>query len=195
MHLLPRLVTLDSYSRSFQYKILNNVLYFKKKLITFRKPTSPLCPFCKLSDETVLRLFYECNIILNLWSEQDLFFENEFTLFDPTQQAAFLVFLNVNSKLLLLQNDLLLIFKIYIYNSGRVEPLKTKSLIREITNIKNIEEKISFNPTRPGRFWPSVAWGGPSRPAPYKIKTANDRLMKLGTHIVWTFVYLLIYFL
>ena len=66
IYLLPRLVTLDSYSRSFQYKILNNVLYLNKKLFAFGKSTSPLCPFCKLSDETVLHLFYECNIILNL---------------------------------------------------------------------------------------------------------------------------------
>ena len=42
-----------------------------------------------------------------------------------------------------------------------------------------------FNPTRPGRFLSSVGWeGGPSRLAPYKIKTTNDRLMKLGTHTV-----------
>ena len=122
------MVTLDSYSRSFQYKILNNVLYLNKKLFTFRKLMSPLCPFCKLSDETVLHLFYECNIILNLWNELDLFFENEFTLFDLTSQVAFLGFLNANSKLLLIQNHLLLIFKIYFYNSGRSESLKIKPL-------------------------------------------------------------------
>ena len=139
------MVTLHSYSRSFQYKILNNVLYLNKKLFTFRKSTSPLCPFCKLSDETVLHLFYECNIILNLWNELVLFFENEFTLFDLTPQAAFLGFLNVDSELLLIQNHLLLIFKIYIYNSRRSESLKIKSLIREITKVKNIEEKISLN--------------------------------------------------
>ena len=131
------MVTLDSYSRSFQYKILNNVLYLNKKLFTFRKSTSPLCPFCKLSDETVLHLFYECNIILNLWNELVLFFENEFTLFDLTPQAAFLGFLNVDSELLLIQNHLLLIFKIYIYNSRRSESLKIKSLIWEITKVKN----------------------------------------------------------
>ena len=99
----------------------------------------------KLSDETVLHLFYKCNIILNLRNELDLFFENEFTLFDLTPQAAFLGFLNVDSKLLLIQNHLLLIFKIYIYNSRRSESLKIKSLIREITKVKNIEEKISLN--------------------------------------------------
>ena len=111
----------------------------------FRKSTSPLCLFCKLFDETVLHLFYKCNIILNVWYELVLFFENEFTLFDLTLQAAFLGFLNVNSELLLMQNYLLLIFKIYIYNSRRSESLKIKSLIREITKVKNIEEKISLN--------------------------------------------------
>ena len=145
IYLLPGLVTLDSHFRSFQYKNLNNVLYLNKKLFTLRKSTSPLCPFCKLSDERVLHLFYECNIILNLWNELDLFFENEFTLFDLTLQAAFLGFLNVDSELLLIQNHLLLIFKIYIYNSRKSESLKIKSLIREITKVKNIEEKISLN--------------------------------------------------
>ena len=33
----------------------------------------------------------------------------------------------------------------YIYNSRRYESLKIKSLIREITKVKNIEEKISIN--------------------------------------------------
>ena len=106
---------------------------------------SPLCPFCKLSDETVLHLFYKCNIILNLWNELDLFFKNEFTLFDLTLQAALLGFLNVSSKLLLIQNHLLLVFKIYIYNTRGSESLKIKSLIRAITKVKNIEEKNSLN--------------------------------------------------
>ena len=35
IYILPRLVTLDSYSRSFQYKILNNILYLYKKLFKF----------------------------------------------------------------------------------------------------------------------------------------------------------------
>ena len=67
------------------------------------------------------------------------------TLFDLTPQAAILGFLNVNSNLLLIQNHLLLIHKIYIYNSRRSESLIIKFLIREIMQVKNIEEKISIN--------------------------------------------------
>ena len=145
IYLLPRLVTLDSYSRSFQYKILNNVLYLNKKLFMFRKSASLHCPFYKLSDETVLHLFYKCDIVQNLWNKLDLFFENDFTLFDLKPQAAFLGFLNVNSKLLLIQNHFLLIFKIYIYNSRRSESLIIKFFIREIMKVKNIAEKIWIN--------------------------------------------------
>ena len=43
IYLLPRMVTLESYSRSFQYKILNNILYLNKKLFMFQKLASPLC--------------------------------------------------------------------------------------------------------------------------------------------------------
>ena len=63
--------------------------------------------------------------------------KNNFTLFDLTLQAAFLGFLNVDSKLLLLQNHLLLIVKIYICNYRRSESLILKSLIREIMKVKN----------------------------------------------------------
>ena len=145
IYLLPCLVTLDSYSRSFQYKILNSSLYFDKKHFTFRKSTSSLCPSCKPSDETVLHQFYKCNIIEKLWNDLALFFESDFTLFDLTLQAAFLGFLNVDSKLLLLQNHFLLLFKLYIYNSRRSESLILKTLIREIMKFKNIEEKVSVN--------------------------------------------------
>ena len=78
-------------------------------------------------------------------NELDLFFKNELPLFDLTPQPAFLGFLNVDSKLLLIQNHLLLIFKLYIYNSRRSKSLKTKSLIRKITKFKKIEEKSLLN--------------------------------------------------
>ena len=69
-------------------------------------------------------------------------------LFDLTPQVAFLGFLgflNIDPELLLIQNHLLLIFKIYIYNSRKSESLKIKSLLREITKFKNTEEKISLD--------------------------------------------------
>ena len=138
IYFLPGLVIFDSYSCCLQCKTLNN-LYLNKELFTFLKLTSHLYSFCKLSDETVLHLFHECDIIQNLWNHPVLFFENEFALFDLTPQAAFVDFLNANSNLLLIQNHLLLMLKTYIYKSRKFELLILKSLIREI-KIKNREK-------------------------------------------------------
>ena len=56
IYLLPRMVTLESYSCSFQYKILNNILYLNKKAFYVSK--MDFTSLCKLSDERVLHLLY-----------------------------------------------------------------------------------------------------------------------------------------
>ena len=53
IYMLPRPVTYNTYMRSFQYKILNSVLFLNKKLHTFEIKPSPLCSFCNLYDETL----------------------------------------------------------------------------------------------------------------------------------------------
>ena len=90
-----------------------------------------------------LHLFHEDNIIKNLWNDLALFFENDFSLFDLTMQAVFVGFLNADLKLIFIQNHLLLLSKIYIYNTRRSESLILKSLIREVMKVKTIKRKIS----------------------------------------------------
>ena len=46
IYLSPRLATIDTTLRSFQYKILNNVLFLNKKLYTFGITNTALCSFC-----------------------------------------------------------------------------------------------------------------------------------------------------
>ena len=66
----------NTYMRSFQYKILNNVLFLNKKLYTFGIKPSPLCSFCNLYDETPLHIFYECNAVKCLWVDLVQCFQN-----------------------------------------------------------------------------------------------------------------------
>ena len=73
---LPCLITYNAYMRSFQYKILNNVLFLNKKLHTFGIKPSPLCSFCNLYDETPYHIFFECDCIKCLWSDLVQCFEN-----------------------------------------------------------------------------------------------------------------------
>ena len=43
--ILPRVVTINSFQRSFQYKVLRNILYLNRMLFTFGKIKTPLCLF------------------------------------------------------------------------------------------------------------------------------------------------------
>ena len=61
--------TLDTKARMFQYKVLHNILYANKMLFKFGKVTSPRCSFCKLHDETIMPLFYDCLIVKELWNQ------------------------------------------------------------------------------------------------------------------------------
>ena len=50
IYLLVCIVTKDSKLRTFQFKLLNNVLYFNKMLFKFGKSRSPLRSFSNLKD-------------------------------------------------------------------------------------------------------------------------------------------------
>ena len=52
------------------------------------------------------------------------------------------------TKDLLLKNHILLLFKIYVYNSKKHEKISLSNLIRNVTKVKNIEKKIGRNNER-----------------------------------------------
>ena len=68
-YLIVRKITINSYQRNFQCKILQNILYLNRKLFIFGKIGSHLCSICHSSDETVLHLLRECIHVSQLWSQ------------------------------------------------------------------------------------------------------------------------------
>ena len=60
-------VTIQSYTRCFQFKIINNALFHNSQLYKFGLVDSPKCSFCGMIDETSIHFFSECNITLDLW--------------------------------------------------------------------------------------------------------------------------------
>ena len=94
IYMLPRLVTHNTYMRSFQYKILNNILYLNKKLHIFGIKSSPLCSFCNLYDKTPFHIFYECDRVKLLLSELVQCFQNTLILPTLTPQTAILEILD-----------------------------------------------------------------------------------------------------
>ena len=57
------------YTPKYQYKILNNILYFNKQLFIFNKKDTKLCSYCRLQDETTNHIFVECEFAIELWSD------------------------------------------------------------------------------------------------------------------------------
>ena len=143
IYLLPRLVTIDSVMRAFQYKILHNVLFLNKQLFLFNKVTSPLCPICNKEDETPTHLFFTCSFTTSLWKQLQNALLNILVLPNLTPQSAIFGFLNIEKEHYLVINHLLLIFKLYIYKDRNCKRLNLQSLKRKIVKIYNIEKGIA----------------------------------------------------
>ena len=137
-------MTANSHLRSFNYKIINNVLYMNEKLFQFGKTQSPLCSFCHNEAETILHVFHKCSVTKTLWNQLSLFFETDLDFPDLPPQAALFGFINESDdNLNILQNHILLIFKLYIYQSRERGVLNLNGLIKNVTKVKKLERKIA----------------------------------------------------
>ena len=143
IYILPRLVTLDSVLRSFQYKVLHNVLFFNQKLFLFQTVSSPLCSFCN-REETILHTFYSCIFTKALWNDLKNSVEGFLQLPDLTPQSAMFGFLDINT-VYLISNHLLLIFKFYVYKARSIKEVNFNILKRKIKNVQEMEKNISKN--------------------------------------------------
>ena len=143
IYILPRIVTSDPYTCYFQYKVLNNVLYLNEKIFSFGIFETSQCPFCNQNKETIEHLFCHCFLVKALWNGLNTFFENQLSLYDLMPQAAFSGFMEKNLDNSILQNHLLLVFKIYLYKSRSYGFVCLKSLLLEIKKINCLEKKIA----------------------------------------------------
>ena len=69
VYTLPYNTAIESTTRVFQYKILNNILYLNKRLHRMKLAESPLCGLCKLYPEAISHLFFEYKVSSQLWKE------------------------------------------------------------------------------------------------------------------------------
>ena len=127
--------------RVFPYKILSNILYLNKALFKFGKVHSPLCSYCKIEEETVLHLLQNCVKIKELWNNLREYFSCgiKFPILSP--QSAVFGFSEddlIENRLII--NNLLLIFKFYIYKER--ENGNFPVLMKKISQVKSIEEDI-----------------------------------------------------
>ena len=149
IYMLPRLVKYNTYMRSFQYKILINVLFINKKLHIFGIKPSTMCSLCNLYDETPLHIFYKCDAAKCFQADLVQRFQNNLVLSTLTTQAAIYGILKFASNDSIFRNNkvfinhILLIFKLYVFTSREKKFINLNNLIAEIRKVKMSEKEIA----------------------------------------------------
>ena len=143
IYTLPNLISIDSYSRMFQYKCLNNILYLNKILHRIGFADSPLCSYCKQDNETVQHLFIECRVSKSLWNDIILFFNDKLDIPNLDLQSAILGFIDSRKDSLAL-NNILLIFKLCLYRFRDKKAPTFLSFLKNLREREFLERKIVF---------------------------------------------------
>ena len=113
--MLPRLTTIESSLRSFQYKILNNVIFLNERLYKFNVVTGPLCSLCKEKNESVSHLFCYCRETRRLWHPLQKWFPDYGNLPHLEPQMIILGIWHDDQPDKILINHMILLFKHYVY--------------------------------------------------------------------------------
>ena len=149
---LPRQVTIDTYTRVFQYKCLNNILYLNNSLYKMKLTNNPLCSYCQKEKETIPHLFYECNETKLLWQQIQSFFKNAIPIPPLTLQSAITGFFDVPKNDFVITNTILLSFKLTLYRHREAKSIQIATFLNDIRNRENTERSYSFDNAKKREF-------------------------------------------
>ena len=100
--------------------------------------TTKICSLCKIADETIIHLFFECLVAKNLWQHIKQRYQN-LAIPDLTPESAFFGF-----KHDLFLNQIHIIFRIAVYIKKDSNACSSDYIISRIEYIKKIEENLTF---------------------------------------------------
>ena len=127
--------------KKFHYKLLNNVLHLNTMLFRFKIFDSPLCSYYNEEEETLLHLFYSCLKTKQLWNKLRQYFSQFINIPHSTPRSFILGIFDIQHSGLI--NNLLLIFKFYIYNARNTKQLKFDHLKIRIKKIKELKKELT----------------------------------------------------
>ena len=64
---MPPRVANEPYIRSFQYKVLNSILYKNELLCKIGYVSNPNCSFCQQAVETIPHILFDCSFVIAFW--------------------------------------------------------------------------------------------------------------------------------
>ena len=127
------------FSRLLQRGLVTNIQLEKWGLVD-----TNLCSFCKIEKETLSHLFFQCNIVYQIWVQMEAYFVRKFGV--QIEMNLLNVLLNrvcpIKSHVV---NFICLIIKQYIYKQRCLkENLSVGQLTRSIIRVESIEKYIAI---------------------------------------------------
>ena len=119
---------------------MHNILFLNNKVYLSGKTKSPLCSYCSTNDETPIHLFCECISTKSLWLQLNKRFHSDLKFPELTPQTTIIGIFNDSVSNIHLVNNILLLFRLYIYKSRNKHRLNRHELLANILNIKKLEK-------------------------------------------------------
>ena len=153
----PFKTTLDTTLRNFQYKIIMGILPTNTLLVKYKIKDSPVCDLCNNSEETLVHIFWECQITQSLWNDLQMFLTAKSINLPITKTSALLGLKTgyqheLKNYLLILMKRFIYIMKIQsrrptftIFLNYLSERIKSESLISLTKNKYNTRSDIFNN--------------------------------------------------
>ena len=145
IYLLPRICTLSTKLRNFQFKFLHRRIATNSFLFKIKLSESNLCCFCQSAQETLLHLFWECPITEAFWNSVQQFFVSV-DLIPASQALTLCQCLGLQGeKSALLLNHCLLLSRFYIY-SCKYKNIRPSSIeyVNQVRSNLKIEKHVSI---------------------------------------------------
>ena len=131
---IPRM-TISMKLRSFQYRLLMNVVITNVHLKVLKLRSNNLCSFCDVETESLTHLFHNYQLVTPLWD----MIKNLLDLNDITLEQ--IIFNNINQNFKAVDNCIVLIMKYYIYRTRCLnEKLNVQVCKKFIKDFHDIEE-------------------------------------------------------
>ena len=102
--------------RSFQYRLIQRSIITNTRLYQWKISESKNCTFCNDREETVKHLFFECDIVQDLWRKVIMYIERRFPAKTLSLTYSKVITNTINSKPGDVTNFICLITKQYIYS-------------------------------------------------------------------------------
>ena len=142
---LPHLTAQEPYVKSFQYKVLNSILYTNAKLFKIGYLQHDKCTFCRTEQETLCHFLFYCQHSNILWKNVEQFY---LTITKEFHELCLReVIIGITRSKCPLLNYLILIGKLYLWDCRKKQVLpniegfkfkvRTKYQIEKYISTKN----------------------------------------------------------